>query len=326
MHVAIVGAGALGAVYGAYVQRRTQASVTFVVRSTHVHRRDPIVVERVRYTHKWSRGEAREIIEHPTLVDRVPPDADVVVLAVGTDDLEAIRPLLEGTSTPIVVLTPMMPQDDRRMREAFGTRVLAAMPSVVSYRRDDGVFRHWLLPFPTRIDEPRAGDSEVVRALARSFTAAGIPTVFELGVHEANPATTVSFIPLAMLVAAAGGLHALREDDALVELAVRACREGTALGRRIGAPVPGAGLAAIAAHRTSLRAFEAAGRALCPEVLHYVDVHFGRKLVAQHRRMIASMIELARERELPHAALEEVARRLANSASNASGTSGTNIR
>lgn len=312
MHVAIVGAGALGAVYGTYVQRHTPASVSFVVRPNRVASREPIVVERVHFTRKRGAVEAREIIDEPVLVDRVPPDADVVVLAVGTDDLDAIRPLLEGTSAPVVVLTPMMPQDYRRMREAFGARVLAAMPSVVSYRRDDGVFRHWLLPSPTRIDEPRALDSAAVRALARAFTDAGIPTTFELGVHETNPATTASFIPLVMLVAVAGGLHALREDDALVDLAVRACREGSVLGRRIGTPVFGAGLSAIAARRSSLRAFEAMCRAICPEILHYVDVHFGRKLAAQHRRMAASMLELARERDLPHAALEEVARRLSD--------------
>lgn len=312
MHVAIVGAGALGAVYGTYVRQHTPASVSFVVRPNRVSDRDPIVVERVHFTRKRATSAARETLERPVRVDRVPPDADVVVLAVGTDDLDAIRPLLEGTSAPVVVLTPMMPQDHRRMREAFGARVLAAMPSVVSYRRDDGVFRHWILPSPTRIDEPRAGDAAAVRALARTFTDAGIPTTFELGVHETNPATTASFIPLVMLVAVAGGLHALREDDVLIDLAVRACREGAVLGRRIGTPVVGAGLSTIAARRSSLRAFEAACRAICPEILHYVDVHFGRKLASQHRRMIAEMIELARERDLPHAALDEVARRLSD--------------
>jgi len=306
VHVAVFGAGALGGVYGVRLAKRAGVTVSFVVRPRRAGSREPIHIE-----HVDRPKDGRETLSAPERVATVPEDADVIVLAVGTEDLDAIRPVLDGSGAPIVVLTPMMPREWQRMRAAFGERVLAAMPSVVAYANEGGIIRYWLPPAPTRIDEPRAGGhGVVVRELAHALSRAGIRTHLELGVHETNPATTVCFIPVGMGVGLAGGLEALAADEELADLVRRACREGVALAPRIGRPEPLAPLAPLAASHFVLRVVVTYLRRRAPEALHYVDEHFGRKLRAQHRAMAEAMVELAEQKRAPHEAIGELAARL----------------
>jgi 2-dehydropantoate 2-reductase len=312
MHVAVIGAGALGAVYGVRLATRTKTSVTFVVRPARVASTDPLVIELVR-------GDLRETLASPARAAAVPADADVVLLAVGTEDLDAIRAPLVTTHAPIVVLTPMLPRDHARMRGVYGDRVLAALPSVVSYTRSDGVVRYWLPPVATRIDEPRAGGhADAVRALAASLTEAGLPARLELGVHETNPATTVCFIPLGMALSLAGSLDALARDAELVDLARRACAEGVALGRSIGRPEIVGPLSPLVARPLLLGAAARVLRRFSPEAVFYAEEHFGRKLRAQHLVMAREMRALAAEKGVAHAAIDALAAKIEARASTAS--------
>lgn len=307
MHVAVYGAGALGCVYGVRLASRARTTVSFVVREHRVSEREPFLIEHA------GRTDAETIV-HPLRTSTVPADADVILLAVGTGDLEAIRPTLEASSAPIVVLTPMMPHEWDAMRTTFGERALAAMPNVVSYVNDAKRIRYWLAPAPTRIDEPRAKHGDTIRALATALSEAGLRGRLELAVHETNPATTVCFIPLGMAVALAGGLEALARNDVLLDLSRRACREGSALARRIGKPETFAPFASVVASGPALRTLVRWLAWRSPEVLHYIDLHFGAKLVAQHRDMAKAMEELAIEKDVPHEAIAEIARRLADTA------------
>lgn len=301
MHVAVFGAGALGSVYGVRLATRARVDVTWIVREAKVSSRDPIVIERVR-------GGERASIEAPARASAVPADADVVLLAVGTEDLDAIRGPLSGSSAPLVILTPMFPRDWDHMRAAFGRRAIAAMPNVVSYaRKPDGVVRYWLPPAPTRIDDTR---DDAVRELARHLDEAGLRAHLELGVHEKNPATTIAYIPIAMALAVAGSAAALADDDALLSLTMRACREGVTLSRRIGSAEPWAVLSPALAAPWALRTWLRALGRVSPEALFYAEEHFARKLRVQHRVMIREMIDLARDKRVGHAAFEELAARL----------------
>ena len=309
MHVAIVGAGALGSVYGAFLARREGVTVSFVVRPSRIAESAPIRVQRA--------GRDASAAVDSFAADRVstiPGDADVVLVAVGTEDLDAMTALLGGSEIPIIVLTPMMPREWNAMRGAFGSRVLAAMPNVVSYANDDGVVRYWLAPAPTRIDEPRAGDhGVVVRALVQELEAAGLTTHLELGVHETNPASTVCFIPLGMAVVLSGGTAALPDDPELLELVRRCCREGVAMSRRIGRPEPLVTLAPLVATPLVLKVLVSYLRRREPEVVAYIDRHFGHKLVQQHRDMAHAIVSLAASRGVPRegvAGYSELARRL----------------
>jgi 2-dehydropantoate 2-reductase len=70
-------------------------------------------------------------------------------------------------------------------------------------------------------------------------------------------------------------------------------------------------LGPLLARPLPMRTIVAAVRRLSPEALFYVDEHFGRKLKAQHQVMAREMTELARAKHVPHAALDELATKLA---------------
>ena len=99
MKVAVFGAGALGGVYGVRLALRGNVDVSFVVRPARVDSTEPIIIEAVS-------GDRREKLEAPERTDHVPSDADVVLLTVGTEDLDALRDSLSASNAPIVVLTP----------------------------------------------------------------------------------------------------------------------------------------------------------------------------------------------------------------------------
>ena len=307
MHVAVIGAGALGCVYGVRLALRTQTDVTFVVRPKRVSSTDPFVIESA-----WN--DERETLETPVRAARVPADADVVLLTIGTEDLAGLDALLGDSSAPIVVVTPTMPQDWERLTKAYGTRALSAMPTMSAYvRNEDGVVRYWLLPSPTLIDEPRPPHDEgwaAITELVAALNRAGVKTKLELGVHETNPATTVAFICLGMGMAIGGSIDGLLADDTLVELISRACVEGQRLGHRLGRPLFVASFFPIVTSRWGMRLL----RLLPEEARYFTESHFGRKIAEQHRVMIRQMIELAEAKGLPHSAFDEVERRLVSSA------------
>lgn len=270
-----------------------------MVRPKRVDSTDPFVIESA-----WS--DLRETLDSPKRATVVPPDADVVLLTIGTEDLDALAGLLGESTAPIVVVTPVMPQDWARLQKAHGPRVLSAMPTMSAYvRKEDGVVRHWLMPAPSLIDEPRP-PIPVITALAEELTRAGVKTKLELAVHETNPATTVGFICVGMGLAMAGSIDALTNDDALCELVARGCTEGQRLGGRIGRPIFAATFFPILTSRWGIRLL----CALPAEARFFAEDHFGRKIAAQHRVMIRQMIELAEEKGLPHSALDEIERRL----------------
>jgi 2-dehydropantoate 2-reductase len=313
LRVAIYGAGALGAVHGVLLAHADSVDVSFVVRAKHLGLRPnhpqttaPIVIERVH-------GGRRSSIEEPDRVTAVPEDADAILVAVGTENLPAIEDALLASSAPIVVLTPMLPPSWTSMKARFGARIFSAMPRVVAYtRQEDQVVRYWLAPSSTLIDEPRASEecAGTVRELAAALRRAGLRGRLALGVHEKNPATTVRFIAMGMALAIAGSTKALASDERLLVLTSRACREGSDLASRIGEPEAWTVFAPVLAAPWAFPLWlDLLGRA-SPEGLFYAEEHFGRKLRAQHRVMIHDMIDLARDKGLPHAAFDEMAARL----------------
>lgn len=304
MHVAVVGAGALGRAYGVLLASRAGVRVSFVVRERRVDERSPMIVERVR-------RDEREVLASPVRVASVPDDADVVLLAVHTDDLGETHEALVRAEAPVVVLTPTMPSSWDRLARDLGARAVAAMPSLVAYVREDDVVRLWLPPRPTLVSEPPARFAGPIADLVDAGARAGLTFRRTLEVHRINSASTVSLIGVGMAIAAAGSLDALLADAELRELAARTCHDGAQLGERLGAADPGARLAAVLLTGGLLRAGFTLLRRVSPEAAHYAEAHFGTKLLAQHRQMIAEMAELARAQGTPYEAFEEMAVRLA---------------
>ncbi|MGH7294205.1 MAG: ketopantoate reductase family protein, partial [Polyangiaceae bacterium] len=142
-------------------------------------------------------------------------------------------------------------------------------------------------------------EAELVKRLARAEIGAKLAT----DVLARNVATTVSFIPLAMALDAAGGLDALLDDHALLALAFRAADEGRELGRAVGKAEAWAStlLRFVGPHTLKVGVGIAKSRA--PEAVAYAEQHFGRKLHAQNVAMADRMVDLAASRGTPHEAL-----------------------
>jgi hypothetical protein len=244
-----------------------------------------------------------------------------VLVCVRVEQLDAalLDALAAAPERPIVFLTPLLPADYARVRRALGERAIAGMPGVVAYvaegrsarREGEHVVRYWVPAVaPTLLDEPRVPMPALV-ALAEALGAAGLPTRIELGVHEANPATTVTFLPLVFALDIAGGVDALLADRALVALALAGVREGVELATRIGKPALWAGLFRRFLGPRWLRVGVSLARRASPEAMAYVDLHFAQKLRLQNRALATAMVELAEAKQTPHAALLELRSRLA---------------
>jgi ketopantoate reductase len=298
MRVAIVGAGALGSVYGARLAHFAACEVSVVARV-------PGPPSEVRL----ERVEDGEVLRWsaPARVDVAPLDADVVLAFVRYEQLGSLPPRVAGGTAPVVVMTPMMPQDHDSLAAALPGRLATGMPSVVSYLNDAGAIRYWLPKMATTLVESRTG---VEAVLCERLVRAEIAARVEPDVLARNVATTVSFIPLAMALDAAGSIDALLGDDKLLHLALQAADEGRDLGHRIGkAEAWASTLLRFVGHFT-LKVGIGLARSRAPEACSYVEQHFGRKLHAQNVLMARRIVELAQQKNVPHPALEQLLVRL----------------
>lgn len=300
MRVCIVGAGALGSVYGARLARFAGCDVSVVARAT-----APASRERLE------RVEDGEVLEWdaPPRVTQAPPAADVILAFVRYEQLSTLPARVAGSQAPVVMMTPMMPQDHAALAEALPGRLVTGMPSVVSYRNDAGAIRYWLPRLATTFVEardPPGAEAELVTRLER----ADIRAKLAPNVLERNVATTVSFIPIAMALDVAGTVEALLADDVLLSLALDAASEGRELGKRVGKAEAWASLLLKFVGPRTLKMGVGLARSRAPEAVLYAEQHFGRKLHAQNVAMAARMIELARDKGVAAPALGELHARL----------------
>ena len=315
MHVAVVGAGSLGRVFGVRLAKAGVA-VDFVVRAAaRAEARDAIRIEQVHVDSMT--------LEAPSWVTSVPAHADIVLVCVRGDQLDdaLMEALRAGPSVPVVVMTPMLPRTYARVRAdlgmrtgmGMGTRLVAAMSSVVGYTNASGVTRYWISKVAkTLIDEPRTKEPALtafVEALAR----AGIDTAFEPAVHETNAATMILFLPLTFGLDAAGSIDALMDDDALSATMFRASDEARALADRCGKVAFWVSLVTRFLGARTIRMGIGLLRNRSPEAIAFIEEHFGRKGHAQNVAMAAEACALAEEKGTAHDALDELLARLRRS-------------
>ncbi|WP_434042498.1 MULTISPECIES: ketopantoate reductase family protein [Sorangium] len=319
MRISIVGAGALGRIYGVRLAAQGD-DVTFVVRPERVSDVRPFVIEQV------NSADRRDTLERPRLAADIPADTDVVLVTVRFDqlaprpDLDGVAPRADGRRTvaellrggpaaPVVVLTPLMPPERAALEEAAERRITPAMPSVSGYLDERGVVRTWIVGFTsTLIDEDGGAPAErpVLDELARRLTIADIPARLERDVGAQNLATTIAFFPLIAAIDAGGGTSALVADEGVLGTALEATKECAALAGRMGDVAPWTKLLTRAIGPLTLKPGVALVRLLAPEALRFLDVHFGPKLRAQHLAMGATVVALGRERGVSLPALERL--------------------
>lgn len=294
MHVAVLGEGALGSVYGVLLAVRGKASLTFVVRRDV---RGPITITRAD-----RRAEALTLAE-PTRALTVPHGADVVLCTVSALDLDdATLAKLAAPGKPVVMLTPLLPKDFERVHGMLHGQLVAAMPSVVAYRNDEGAIRYWLPRVATTLVEEPRPLSPVVDELIRDLTASGITARLHAGTQALNVASTVTFLPLACALDAAGSVDGLMRNRELLDLGLAAAKEAQAVvsGEKTA---PWADLLVRFLGPRTLRVGVALARARSAEAIRYVEHHFGSKMHRQNVAMADAITELARERGLPHTSL-----------------------
>lgn len=304
LHVAIVGAGALGSVYGVRLALH-HCRVTFVVRPGREADLSPIRIQRV------GSPEVLDLAS-PQRAASIPPDADVVALAVRADNiddkLDAL--LCQGPNVPLLTLTPFLPASLERLRKLLGSRVVVAMPGVVAYANDAGMVRYWLpRSQPTLIDD-RAASDPVMKSLLDRLQNAGISARFEPRVDALNPATTLTFLPLVVVLDVAGGTaDRAVADRALLSLALDAVAECRQAASFVGTTPAWAGLLARFVGPTAIRVGIGLARRTFPESVTFVERHFGSKTHAQNVLLAREGVELGRSHGLPMSALSRLADR-----------------
>jgi 2-dehydropantoate 2-reductase len=314
MKIAIVGAGALGCIYGAHLARAEPTrELVLIVRSLE---RAPKHVRAERVSPKG----ATLAMDAPALAMAVPDDADVVLIAVRVDQLDPAMLASIGASGPadriVVALTPMIPEVHARVEAALGHTMVDAMPGVVAYAPEeprDGTLhlRYWTpktspTTFEDRPDDPARAAK--IRALANSLAQAGVPAQVGHGVRATNQATTIAMFPLLLAIVAAGGSIAhLLEDGALLKLALSAAKETRAVAKTVGDLAPFASILLSFAGPFTIRAGMKIVRARAPEALTFLEKHFGGKLLGQNRVMYEAIARQAEARGLEVPALRSLA-------------------
>ncbi len=308
MHVAVVGVGSLGRVFGVRLANAGVA-VDFVVRDAALAAKGGAI--RIEQVHVDPMT-----LERPSWVTSIPAHADVVLVCVRGDQLDdALIDLLRaGPSVPVVTVTPMLPRTFARVQAALGTRLAAAMSSVVGYTNASGATRYWISKVAkTLIDEPPAREPALT-AFAEALGRSGIEAAFEPGVHETNAATTILFLPLTFGLDAAGSIEALLDDAALSATTFRASDEARALAERCGKVAFWVSLVTRFLGPRTIRMGVAMLRNRSPEAVAFIEEHFGRKGRAQNIAMAAEACAIAEEKGTAHRALDELLVRLRESA------------
>jgi ketopantoate reductase len=312
MRIAMVGAGALGRIYG--VRLAATHDVTWVVRPARLAERGPFRIETA--TPLGAVLEDRE----PRRVDAIPAGAEIAIItlrfdSIVTPDDDLRRSLAAPEGTMVVCLSPVFPAQHEALEALVGHPVVSAMPGVSGYLDARGVVRHWVPPMaPTMIDDGsvRWGDEAAIEAdpearaavarrerLVQALDAVGLPARLEADVEAVDAATTTSFFPLIAAVAVGGSLRGVVADRALLARVKAATAECMALAPRLGTAAPWASmmgrLLGGPAGPLALRSGAVLGRMVAPEVIHFVDEHFGPKLRDQHLAMGEHLLALAAE-------------------------------
>lgn len=288
MHVTLLGSGALGLVYGVRLAQRER--VSFVVRHARADDTSPYTIQR-------NGDRTPTVVRDPARVESVPQDTEVVLLAIRTDQLDAsVRDLLDrGPDVPVVSLTPLFPDELDQTRAWLGPRLVPALPSLASHV-EDGVVRYWLSRVPPTLIDEEGASHPAVRVLVSSLGVAGIPARFAPDVAARNLALTAAFLPSVLLLHASGGsVERATGSKKLLRSAARALRASARVASALGPLPTGMRTLARAATPSTIRAATWTGERVRPELMRYLEGHFGDKTRAQNLLMARQLVSMGEQ-------------------------------
>jgi hypothetical protein len=305
VHVAVVGAGALGRIFGVRLAVLGKVDVDFVVRSPAL-RVGAIAIERV--------GGEGLALDAPSLSTEVPPHADVVIGCVRAHELQpgsdVLSMLQRGPSVPVVMMTPMLPRTYRQVQAALPGRLIAAAPSVTGYTNAAGVTRHWVSRSArTLLEDPRRPEP-AVRELISALALAGIDAELALDAEDTSAATVIAVLPLFLAIDAAGSIDALLADGPLVGAMFRGLKQTRALAALYGNVPSWVSALDRFLGPVTLRVGLALGRRRSPEIVAFVERSFGRGARAQNVALAAEVVALAEEKGVACESVAGLAERL----------------
>ena len=310
MHVTIVGAGALGRVYGLRLVAAGN-HVSFVLRPERVGETTPFTIEQV------NGPKRRDELADVTRVAEVPPHADAVLIIVRFDQIDgALAGVLRGAPAraPLVALTPLLPEQHQELESAVGRPITPGMPGITGYLDERDVVRYWVVSVAaTLLDDPgdaNASARAAVETLAKTLTAAGTAARLERNVASHNAATTVAFFPLIAAIDIGGGVDGVLGDKQLLSTVLEADKECSALARRMGKVASWAGMLTKFVGPFTIKPGVGLARRLFPEAVHFVEMHFGRKLHAQHLAMGQAIVRIGATEGVQMPALQRLMARL----------------
>ena len=300
MKITVVGAGALGAVYGTKLAHAAQ--LVFVVRDLE---RAPRLIHIDRVNGPAPHGDS---LDAPQMALAIPDDTDVILCTVHVEQLDAaLVDKLASSRAPVVMLPPILPPRAAALRDKLGDRMIAAMTGVIAYepneRPHERRVRYWSPKVsPTLLeDHPRA------RELVALMHHAGLPAEISAQAGPLQAATTIAFFPILTGIAAAGGsVDRMANDKQIMKLGFAAGKETRALARTVAELPSWANAFFKFASPLTAKIGINLGKAKAPEVFVYLEKHFGSKLRAQNLALFHDIETMARERGIAIDALRSL--------------------
>jgi hypothetical protein len=290
MNITVVGAGALGAVYGTKLAHA--ARVVFVVRDLD---RAPRLIHIDRINGPAPHGD---VLDAPLMATDIPADTHAVLCTVRVDQIDG--PLVEKlarANVPVLMLAPVLPPREAFLRDKLGDRYVAAMPGVIAYEPTDTPHerrvRYWMpKSSPTLI----AAHPELVGLLHQ----VGLPAEMTDRAGAIQSATTIAFFPILTGIAAAGGsIDAMANNKEIMKLGFAATKESRALAKTVGELPSWANLFFKFSSPLLAKAGIKLGQSKAPEAFVFLEKHFGSKLAAQNVAVFHDIEVLANERGIP---------------------------
>lgn len=289
MNITVVGAGALGAVYGTKLSHA--ARVVFVVRDL---ARAPRLIHVERVNGPPPHGDG---IDAPTMATEIPGDTDFILCAVRGDQLDdALINKLAAARKPVLMLAPIL--------HPISLSTIPAMSGVIAYEPDETPHerrvRFWTpKSSPTLV----AGAPEFVELLNH----VGIPAEVSSRAAAHQITVTLAFFPILLGIAAAGGsIDRMANDKQIMKLGFAASKETRALAKTVGELPAWANTFFKFASPLTAKIGINLGKSKAPEAFVYLEKHFGSKLRGQNEALFRDISALAAEKGIAIDALREL--------------------
>ncbi len=231
MNIMIMGAGALGSLFGGLLSQHHQ--VTLVGRGRHIEtmRDNGLKIEGATLLHAWPKC----IMDIETIEKTSLPD--IVILAVKAYDTEeAIKQCLPviGPDTRIMTFQNGLGNVETIQDHVPDTHIIGGITSHGATRLDPGMIRHGGIG-DTVIGHLSCDDHENIQKVADIFTASGIITSISENIGKEIWSKTIvnsAINPITALLGEPNG--AILEDPGLVDLVKKIVSEGVSVANSIG--------------------------------------------------------------------------------------------